>query len=52
MREAEMALRDSDLTIQEVSDQLKVSDQSAFGKFFKKHKHMSPLAFKKQTQEF
>ena len=52
MREAEMALRDPDYTIQEVSDLLNFSDQSAFGKFFKKHKHISPLAFKKQTQEF
>lgn len=48
MREAEMSLRNPDLTIQQVADMLNFSDQSSFGKFFKKHRGISPLAFKKQ----
>lgn len=48
MREAEIALRNPDLTIQQVADLLNFSDQSSFGKFFKKHRGISPLAFKRQ----
>lgn len=48
MREAEILLRNSDYTIQQVSDMLNFSDQSAFGKFFKKHRKMSPLSFRNQ----
>lgn len=48
MREAEISLRNPDLTIQQVADMLNFSDQSSFGKFFKKHRGISPLAYKKQ----
>lgn len=34
MREAEISLRNPDLTIQQVADMLNFSDQSSFGKFF------------------
>lgn len=49
MREAEMGLRNPDLTVQQVSDMLNFSDQSAFGKFFKKHRGISPLLFKRKN---
>lgn len=48
MREAERLLRNPDLTIQQVADMLNFSDQSSFGKFFKKHRGTSPMNFKKQ----
>lgn len=48
IREAEIALRNPQLSIQQVSDMLNFSDQSSFGKFFKKHRGISPLAFKRQ----
>lgn len=48
MREAERLLRDPDLSIQQVADMLNFSDQSSFGKFFKKHRGTSPMSFKKQ----
>lgn len=37
------------LSIQQISDILSFSDQAAFGKFFKKHKGMSPKQFRKET---
>lgn len=48
MREAERLLRNPDLSIQQVADMLNFSDQSSFGKFFKKHRGTSPMNFKKQ----
>lgn len=48
IREAEMLLRNPDFTIQQVADMLNFSDQSSFGKFFKKHRGMSPMIYKKQ----
>ena len=48
IRESEILLRNPEFTIQQISDQLNFSDQSAFGKFFKKHKKMSPLSFRNQ----
>ena len=48
MREAEILLRNPDLSIQQIADMLNFSDQSSFGKFFKKHKGVSPVMFKQQ----
>ncbi len=45
--EAKMLLRKPDSSVQEVADELYFSDQSAFGKFFKKHTGKSPLEYKK-----
>lgn len=39
-------LRDPDLTIQQVAEKLSFSDQSSFGKFFKKHTGMSPMKYR------
>lgn len=47
MKEAKLYLRDQDLTIGQVSDALSFSDQSAFGKFFKKHSGISPLNYRR-----
>lgn len=47
MKEAKLYLRDERLTIGQVADILHFSDQSAFGKFFKKHGGMSPLNYRR-----
>ncbi len=39
-------LRDPDLTIQQVAENLSFSDQSSFGKFFKKHMGVSPMRYR------
>lgn len=49
VREAEMRLQVPGSTVQSVSDILHFSDQSSFGKFFKKHKGISPLQYKIQN---
>ncbi|UYW02326.1 helix-turn-helix domain-containing protein [Flavobacterium agricola] len=45
--EARQLLKQPDLTVQEIADILNFSDQSAFGKFFKRKSGMSPLSFRK-----
>lgn len=47
LREAQILIRNKELTIQQISDILNFSDQSAFGKFFKKHLGMSPVEYRK-----
>lgn len=46
--EARTLLNRPDLSIKEISEQLCFSDQSAFGKFFKKHSGLSPVEFRKK----
>lgn len=48
MREAQNYLHNPNLTLQQIADALSFSDQSAFGKFFKKHSGMSPLQYRRQ----
>lgn len=48
MKEARLYLHDERLTISQVADILHFSDQSAFGKFFKKHCGMSPLNYRRE----
>lgn len=45
--EAKILLDDPKLTIAQIADELQFSDQSFFGKFFKKHTGNSPLNYKK-----
>lgn len=45
--EARIMLRNKDMAIQEISEELNFSDQSSFGKFFKKHTGMSPLEYRR-----
>jgi AraC-like DNA-binding protein len=51
MTEAKILLRNPSLSIQQIADQLNFSDQSSFGKFFKKHHRMSPLEYRKTKGE-
>lgn len=46
--EAKVALRNPELSVQDISDKLCFSDQSAFGKFFKRYCGMSPALFRKE----
>ena len=41
--EAKILLKTPDITVQRVADLLNFSDQSTFGKFFKKHVGLSPM---------
>ncbi|MDY3070465.1 MAG: helix-turn-helix domain-containing protein [Parabacteroides sp.] len=45
--EAKILLKTPDITVQRVADLLNFSDQSTFGKFFKKHVGLSPMEFRK-----
>lgn len=45
--EAKMLLKAPQATVQQVADQLHFSDQSTFGKFFKKHMGISPMEYRK-----
>lgn len=45
--EARILLKTPNLTVQQVADELNFSDQSTFGKFFKKNMGMSPLEYRK-----
>lgn len=49
--EAKVCLRNSSLSLQEVAEMLGFSDQSAFGKFFKRQCGVSPAQYKKETEE-
>lgn len=46
--EAKILLRKPNMSIQEVSEDLSFSDQSAFGKFFKKQTGLSPLEYRRK----
>lgn len=48
--EARALLDSPDLSIKEISEELHFSDQSAFGKFFKKRSSISPVDFRKKRQ--
>lgn len=45
--EAKLLLKAPQATVQQVADKLHFSDQSTFGKFFKKHVGMSPSEYRK-----
>ncbi|GHV47832.1 AraC family transcriptional regulator [Bacteroidia bacterium] len=45
--EAKVLLKTPRTTIQQVADNLNFSDQSTFGKFFKKHVGLSPIEYRK-----
>ena len=48
---ASQLLRDPDLTIQQIASELSFSDQSSFGKFFKKHTGVSPLKYRQSLRK-
>jgi AraC-like DNA-binding protein len=45
--EAKVLLKMPQTTVQQVADKLNFSDQSTFGKFFKKHIGLSPMEYRK-----
>ena len=45
--EAKVLLKAPNTTVQQVADELRFSDQSTFGKFFKKHMGISPMEYRK-----
>ncbi len=47
--EAKLLLQQPDLSIQQIAAELHFSDQSAFGKFFKRNSGISPKAFKSKN---
>ncbi|OAV75539.1 Arabinose operon regulatory protein [Bacteroidales bacterium Barb7] len=47
MVEAKVLLKTPRITVQQVADQLNFSDQSTFGKFFKKQTGVSPMEYRK-----
>ena len=44
-------LRDPELTIQQVAEEMSFSDQSSFGKFFRKHTGLSPLKYRQNIKK-
>ncbi|NDV59827.1 AraC family transcriptional regulator [Bacteroides sp. 519] len=46
--EAKILLRKPDNTVQYIADKMNFSDQSAFGKFFKKHTGKSPVEYRRE----
>lgn len=48
MERAVIMLREPECTAQQVADRLHFSDQSSFGKFFKRHMGVSPMQFKRK----
>ncbi|MDR1200392.1 MAG: AraC family transcriptional regulator [Tannerellaceae bacterium] len=47
--EAKLLLKAPQATVQQVADSLHFSDQSTFGKFFKRHMRMSPMEYRKSS---
>ena len=48
---ASRLLRDPEMTIQQIASSMSFSDQSSFGKFFKKHTGMSPLKYRQNLRK-
>lgn len=48
MRDAERYLQDTNMPVQQIAAVLGFSDQSAFGKYFKRQKGVSPKSFRQQ----
>ena len=51
VEEAARLLRDPDLTLQQVAEELSFSDQSSFGKFFRKHSGMTPMKYRQSLRK-
>ena len=48
---ASRLLRDPEMTIQQIAEAMSFSDQSSFGKFFKKHTGLSPLKYRQNLRK-
>ena len=51
VEEASRLLRDPELTLQHIAEELAFSDQSSFGKFFKKHSGMTPMKYRQSLRK-
>ena len=51
VEEASRLLRDPDLTLQQIAEELAFADQSSFGKFFRKHSGMTPMKYRQSLKK-
>ena len=51
VEEASRLLRDPQLTLQQIAEELSFADQSSFGKFFKKHSGMTPMKYRQSLKK-
>ena len=51
VEEASRLLRDPELTLQQIAEELSFADQSSFGKFFKKHSGMTPMKYRQSLKK-
>ena len=51
MEEASRLLRNPELTLQQIAEILSFSDQSSFGKFFRKHSGMTPMKYRQSLRK-
>lgn len=51
VEEASRLLRNPDLTLQQVAEELSFADQSSFGKFFKKHSGITPMKYRQSLRK-
>ena len=51
VEEASRLLRDPELTLQQIAEELTFSDQSSFGKFFRKHSGMTPMKYRQSLRK-
>ena len=51
VEEASRLLRNPELTLQQIAEELSFSDQSSFGKFFRKHSGMTPMKYRQSLRK-
>ena len=51
VEEASRLLRNPELTLQQIAEELSFADQSSFGKFFKKHSGMTPMKYRQSLRK-
>lgn len=51
VEEASRLLRNPELTLQQIAEILSFSDQSSFGKFFRKHSGMTPMKYRQSLRK-
>lgn len=51
VEEASRLLRNPELTLQQIAEALSFSDQSSFGKFFRKHSGMTPMKYRQNLRK-
>lgn len=51
VEEASRLLRNPELTLQQIAEALSFSDQSSFGKFFRKHSGMTPMKYRQSLRK-